>query len=169
LHNQFGVANDAVAIMVNDNSTMGMKEYDDWVSSGQPGLLFPDLAGKNENSYGHFVPFFQAVAALTTPVLAIVVSADPFFFRFRSRLMRAAQAKCPNIYFCFPFSEFQFDDSGNQLNAWTNRYITFHGATGVDLLPAYRELGVRALNTLNAIYPPTNIHTHGSKGWRTKS
>jgi hypothetical protein len=149
LHNQFGVANNEIALMVNTNSAMGINEHDEWVAAGGTGLKYPDLGSKKDNDHAHFGAFFRNVPA---HIKGIIVSSDPFFFRFRSRFIKGAdgaRSKAPDkLKFCFPFAEWKFKDSGVVLPDWDDtRHLTFCG-TGIDLLPSYKKLGVCALNTL---------------------
>jgi hypothetical protein len=149
LHNQFGVANNEIALMVNTNSAMGINEHDEWVAAGGTGLKYPDLASKKDNDHAHFGAFFRNVPA---HIKGIIVSSDPFFFRFRSSLIRGADSARPKgseLKFCFPFAEWKFQDDGTTvLQPWVDaRHIGFCG-TGIDLLPSYKKLGICALNTL---------------------
>jgi hypothetical protein len=162
LHDTFNVAKNKVALMVNTNSAMGVDEFDDWVGAGQIGLKYPDLAGKPDNDHAHFGAFFKAARLQTNPE-AIIVSSDPFFFRFRTRLIQAAAAQCPNVKFCFPFDEYKFKDDGTTvLPDWDDtKHLAFAG-TGTNLSAAYRQLGICALEALASLFPPrVTIRTAG--------
>jgi hypothetical protein len=145
----FNVPVSDIALMVNSNSAMGMNEHDEWVAGGGTGLKYPDLAGKKDNDHAHFGAFFRNVPA---HIKGIIVSSDPFFFRFRTRFIKGADSarpKAADLKFCFPFAEWKFQDDGTTvLQPWDDaRHIGFCG-TGIDLLPSYRKLGICALNTL---------------------
>jgi hypothetical protein len=146
----FNVPIGDIALMINTNSAMGDNEHDECVGPSKIaiGVKYPDLTGKKDNDHAHFKAFFENVP---TQVKAIVVSSDPFFFRFRSRLIRGADAARPsaNFKFCFPFAEWKFQDDGSTvIKPWNDmRHIGFCGS-GIDLLPSYKKLGVCALNTL---------------------
>lgn len=164
----FNVPQGGIALMVNTNSAMGELEYDQWVDGGGTGLKFPDLAGKKNNDALHFLQFFKNVP---NPISGIIVSSDPFFFRFRTRLIIGADAARPaggaqtQFKFCFPFAEWHFKDSGVPLSVWDpNRHIGYCG-TGMDLLPAYKQLGVAADEVLSTLYPPPTVYTASRSQW----
>lgn len=144
----FNVALSDIALMVNTNSAMGINEHDEWVAAGQTALKYPELAGKKDNDHAHFGAFFRNVPA---HIKGIIVSSDPFFFRFRTKLIKgadSARSKGNELSFCFPFAEWKFKDGGADLPDWKDaRHIAFCG-TGIDLLPSYKKLGICALNTL---------------------
>ena len=164
----FNTPQGGIALMVNTNSAMGELEYDQWVGGGGTGLKFPDLAGKKNNDAVHFVQFFKNVS---DPISGIIVSSDPFLFRVRTRLIvsadaaRPAAGAKPQFKFCFPFAEWHFKDSGVPLKVWdSNRHIGYCG-TGMDLLPAYKQLGVAADGVLSTIYPPPVVYTASKSRW----
>ncbi|HMA70836.1 MAG TPA: hypothetical protein VKP67_05015 [Xanthobacteraceae bacterium] len=156
LLSDFAVGANEIALMVNGNSKMGDAEADEWVASGAIAVKYPDLAGSTANDHLRFQAFFRAVPA---GIKALIVSSDPFFFRFRSRLIAAANAvrpgtaADPKFIFCFPFAEWQFTDNGDPLPEWDPGCYRAFAGTGLDLLPAYRQLGICALDTLALLFP----------------
>lgn len=163
----FNVSANGIALMVNMNSAMGDNELEDWLSGGGTAFKFPDLANKMNNDASHFVQFFKKIPA---QISGIIVSSDPFFFRDRSRLISGADAaraggSNPQFKLCFPFSEWQYKDSGTQLSAWDpQRHIGFCG-TGMDLMPAYKQLGVAAEAVLSNLYPAPVFYTASQSRW----
>lgn len=164
----FNVPANGIALMVNTNSAMGADEYGQWVLHGT-GLLYPDLAGKKNNDAAHFPQFFKNVP---DQISGIIVSSDPFLFRDRTRLITSADAARPaggpktQFKFCFPFAEWQFKDSGAPLRSWDpQRHIGFCG-TGMDLLPAYHQLGVAADSVLRTLYPAPLLYTASDSRWK---
>jgi hypothetical protein len=75
------VTNATVGLMVNTNSSMWDGEANSWSAAGQNILLqYPNLAGKSENSYLHFIKSFAEAKRLNPTLSGIVLSSDPYFF-----------------------------------------------------------------------------------------
>jgi hypothetical protein len=141
---QFKVPAGTVALLVNTNSSMWAPEIDEWRSFGQSIYLkYPDLIGAKENDYTNFDDFFRAVANLAQVPSAIVLSSDPFFFRFRSWIMKAAKNEF-NVPICFAFEEYKNSQEWNSKK---------HIVVGNKLLDAYYQLGVKAAASLTHIFP----------------
>jgi hypothetical protein len=147
--------NNQVALMVNSNSTMGAYELAQWEAAGQPGLEYPDLIGKHDNDHMHFKKFFKQIPAA---IRGIVISSDPFLTSYRTSLIAANDAAATELgrtpfKLCFPFAENQYKPNGvTPVNGWSPATHIAYPGTGSNLLPAYHDLGVCALNVLSTIF-----------------
>jgi hypothetical protein len=141
-----------VGLMVNTNSTMWKGESEEWLTEQTILLKYPDLAGKKENDHAHFQAFFKQAKTLNPTISGIVVSSDPYFFRYRTKLINAASVKC-DVKFNFPLLDFKFKDNGNPLDAWDP---TKHIADpAVSLATGYTTLGADASAVLDSLFPIT--------------
>jgi hypothetical protein len=168
----FNVPANEIALMVNTNSAMGQNEYDEWILAGGKGIRFPNDAQMHDNNHAHFGQFFRNIPSSgANKISGIIVSSDPFFFRFRTRLIKAALAARPAttpIKFCFPFAEWQYKDSGpgHNVGGWDSNIHIGYCGTGTDLLPAYRQLGVAADGVLSAHFPAPAVFTSSGSKWK---
>jgi hypothetical protein len=96
LASYYGVHPDKVCLLWNSNSKMGKRERKTWVKDdGWP--LDEMVTANDENTFaGHFAN------AKNSGALAVVVSADPFFFYKKDKLVQAANNSL--LYVCYPFS-----------------------------------------------------------------
>ena len=166
---KFAVTPDTVALLVNTNSAMWGAELVDWNKPNQY-LLYPDLltGTTKANDPKIFMDFFQAVSEQKNPPTAIIVSADPFFFRYRTWIMKAAQHWL-DVPFCFAFEEYK------QSPDWDDKkYIVV--PAGNTLSSGYYKLGLKAAKALDNLFPhplgtekvreshPTRIEPAASSG-----
>lgn len=88
---KFKVDPATISLLVNTNSSFWKAELADW-NKPQQVLLYPDLLKlpNNDNDQNNFPDFFKIVSQQANPPSALIVSADPFFFRFRTNLLKAA-------------------------------------------------------------------------------
>jgi hypothetical protein len=146
-----GVSAATVALLVNTNSAMWAPEVTEWNSFGQTlSLKYPDLIGAQENDNTNFDDFFSAVSALGQTPSALVVSSDPFFYRFRTSLIRGAKKKF-DVPICFAFEEYK-----NSPDWDPGRHIV----VGNKLLDGYSKLGEKTAAVLTQLFPqPVGVDT----------
>jgi hypothetical protein len=140
------VSNATIGLMVNANSSMSDGEINSWHTGGQNIVLkFPDLANNaRDNNFAHFGPFFTAAKTQNPGLTGIVVSADPYFYTYRTQLMTADQV----LKISFPITNYAYKDDGSPIHAWNPNLHTISGA--VDMLSKYYALGAAAGAVLSA-------------------
>jgi hypothetical protein len=142
------VSNATTGLMVNTNSSMWDGEVSAWQNGGQNIVLkYPDLAQKKENNYAHFPKFFSEAKRLNPGLQGIVVSSDPYFYRYHSHLIRADNS----LKISFPIINYKFKPDGSVIDHWDSTRHTIDGAA--DMLQGYYQLGQDAGNVLNKKFP----------------
>lgn len=151
------VTSATVGLMVNTNSKMWDGEARVWSNGGQTILLpYPDLAAKKENHHAHFRKFFEEAKRKNPTLSGIVLSSDPYFYRYRSKLMEAAIAKC-DVKISFPLVNYKFKRDGSTHDDWSPTRHTIEGAKS--MVERYQQLGVDAANVLNTLFPSQTSKT----------
>jgi hypothetical protein len=142
-----GRARASIGLVCNIKSAMNQNEEADWnnIAGVNHTIIHAgNAAGKNNG--GHYREAFDAVDAAN--ITTVVLSADPFFFHSREKLIAQANAwvarGAANLrYVCYPFEDFANTGGTNQPTAGTASWY------GGSLLDAYEQIGVTAALQLN--------------------
>jgi hypothetical protein len=143
-----GRARAGIGLFCNLKSAMNQAEEQDWATiAGVNQTIIHGGNTNNKNNASHYDQDFAQAngAGITT----LIISADPFFFYTREKLISAANnwvagAAAGTRYVCYPFSD--YENAGGQNHPAGSWY-------GGSLLDAYNQIGVLAALQLNSVNP----------------
>jgi hypothetical protein len=137
-----------IGLFCNLKSAMNPAEEADWgtITGVNPTIIHAGSAA-GKNNADHYKQAFDDVD--TANITTVVISADPFFFHSREKLISQAndwvgRGAANQRYVCYPFHDFSNADGTNKPKAGTASWY------GGSLLDAYEQIGIMAALQLNS-------------------
>ena len=140
-----------IGLFCNPKSAMNQAEETNWATiQGVNQTILHGGGSGGRNNPNHYPA--EIAHANTAGITTLVISADPFFFHSREKLIKAANewvagAAAGTRYVCYPFHEYGNTGGQNQPTAGTASWY------GGSLPDAYSQIGVTAALQLNSTNP----------------